>query len=117
MATSIRAILILFQLLISGCSDSETGSGADQVSGQPLSHKLRHLLVRTATNHEILPTSFLLLGVEREESNTLYGGGFADIFVGNLGKTKVAIKRLRAFLAVPDDLRPSTKQVRLLFVQ
>ena len=98
-------------------SDFEAGSDDDLVSGRPPSHKLRQILVKNATHYEILPKSFLLLGVERNESKYLYGGGFADIFVGNLGKTKVAIKRLRAFLAVPDDLRPSTKQVRLLFVQ
>ncbi|KIY62613.1 kinase-like protein [Cylindrobasidium torrendii FP15055 ss-10] len=54
--------------------------------------------MRTLTkHHDIVPSSFFCREVEKQGSYPIYGGGFADIYRGNLGSWKVAIKVLRFF--------------------
>lgn len=73
-----------------------------QVDGRPSNPTLRRLAIKIAICHNVLPTSFLILGVKRENAVHRWSGGFADIFCGKLGDTDVAIKRVRVFFTIPE---------------
>ena len=49
-----------------------------------------------------VPSSLLINGLERSEDLPYTGGGFSDVFRGNLKGQKVAIKALRIF-AFPEE--------------
>ncbi|TFK48789.1 kinase-like protein [Heliocybe sulcata] len=60
--------------------------------------KARKLLVKLGENHAVVPSQCYITNVCLTNSSyPITGGGFADIFQGYLGKTLVAVKRLRVF--------------------
>ncbi|THH31212.1 hypothetical protein EUX98_g2968 [Antrodiella citrinella] len=73
-------------------------------------NKLRKLSLKMAVKHDILPTALILRGVQLID-NTQHGtGGFADVYCGIYGGFKVALKRLRVYVASSDKQKQALKK-------
>lgn len=64
---------------------------------------LRRFTLKLAVVSNRLPAGFLLVGVQCSNTLTSDPGGFADVFCGTLGLTKVAVKRLRTRMIPSED--------------
>ena len=67
-----------------------------------------------ATQHEVLPSTLFITGVEKIEDEALVSGGFADVYYGKAGIQAVAIKCLRPFHQVGEASKHKLQQVRCL---
>ena len=74
---------------------------------------LRRLVLKLAVRTNMLPSSFMLQGVQCILSFDHYGGSFADVYRGTMGTTTVAVKRLRTYSTV----QASTEKQRIRLEQ
>ncbi|TCD65225.1 hypothetical protein EIP91_002972 [Steccherinum ochraceum] len=73
---------------------------------------LRRFTLKLAVVSNRLPAGFLLIGVQCSNVLTSDPGGFADVFCGTLGPTKVAVKRLRTrMIPSEDEIISLTKEI------
>ncbi|TCD64008.1 hypothetical protein EIP91_004676 [Steccherinum ochraceum] len=71
---------------------------------------LQRLLVKFSLKHGILPASLFLSGVKLFGDECHSMGSFADIYIGDLGGTKVALKRLRMFSMIEESKRAQLRR-------
>lgn len=71
---------------------------------------LRRFLLKVSFEFDKLPAALFLEGVTTAETESRGIGGFADIYYGTYGDQPVAIKRLRAHVAVSQCKRDKLKQ-------
>ena len=63
---------------------------------------MKKLLRKAAELKGILPSSFYLQNVKRTGTSPFAGGGFSDVWMGEMDETQVVLKALRFFEAVDD---------------
>jgi hypothetical protein len=71
------------------------------------------VLSKLSQTTDLLPSSFVLQGVQRLSDYRIDGGGFADIYLGQVEQQKVALKTLRVNL--PPKRRNKIYKVKLPF--
>ncbi|KAF7326860.1 Kinase-like protein [Mycena venus] len=66
--------------------------------------RLAHRMIRKLSEaSERLPSSLFITGVNKQESDPSFGGGFGDVFRGSHNNKPIALKRMRYYLSIPDD--------------
>lgn len=65
----------------------------NDIDTKPLERLLRY----AAEKHGILPRSIFMTGISRIGDNPVHGGGFADVWKGELNGKFLALKVLRIF--------------------
>ena len=75
---------------------------------------LRRLLIEISSYSKQLPSTAFIGGVTCRQWYPVAGGAFADIYHGDLGSSKVALKRLRIFGDVAD---PANSDVVIDYTQ
>lgn len=63
---------------------------------------IRRLIMKLSIRSGLLPNSLLITDVVMSSSESVAGGGFADIFRGTYKGRLVALKRLRVFRSTHD---------------
>jgi hypothetical protein len=77
---------------------------APQRSEAESRRRIIRLLIRLSKRYGVLPSNLYVENVVcRDKIDPVCHGGFADIFLGEMGGTKVAVKRLRTYVLTPRD--------------
>ena len=64
---------------------------------------LRRLLTTLSRKSQVLPNALFVEGVSCGDRNAINGGGYADIYRGELDGRVVALKRLRTFTSMSPE--------------